>query len=67
MSKRVDPEEILPDDPRPPYNHWTDYLLCLDMHGVTPSLDVKGKRKYKTWVGASFSFVTIVIIITYSL
>ena len=43
MSKKIDPEEILPDDPRPPYNHWTDYLLGLDVHGVTPSLEVKGK------------------------
>jgi hypothetical protein len=67
MSKRLDPEEILPDDPRPPYSNWTDYLLGFDMHGVTPSLEIKGKRKYKTWLGASFSFLAVVVMVVYSL
>ena len=68
MSKKlIDPEEILPDDPRPPYNHWSDYLLGLDMHGLTPSLEIKGKQKFKTWVGASGSLIAIAGMIYYSL
>ena len=32
--KVADPEEILPDDPRPPYDSWVDYFLAFDLYGV---------------------------------
>lgn len=61
----VKTDEELPDDPRPSYWHWYDVLLAFDMYGVTPQLEIKGKRKFKTCYGACWSFLAIIIILGY--
>jgi hypothetical protein len=57
----------LPEDPRPSYYHWSDYFKTIDMYGVTPTLEIQGKRKHKTWYGCFMSFMVIVVIIFYAL
>lgn len=32
-------------EPRPPYTRWYDCLLNMDMYGVMPYLELRGKRK----------------------
>ena len=66
-NKKADPEEVLPDDPRPPYSNWSDYLLGLDMYGVSPTLEIKGKKVYRSWIGAGVSAGLIVVMVLYSL
>lgn len=55
----------LPPDPRPPYSRWTDVFVGMDMFGVRPTLEVRGKRKYKSCCGATISFIIILYIIQY--
>lgn len=58
-------DNSLPPDPRPPYFHWTDCLVGIDMFGVRPTLEVKGKRKFKSCWGAFVSFLCILLILLY--
>lgn len=58
-------DDALPDDPRPKFGNWYDFFLAIDMYGVTPQLEIKGKRKFKSCFGACWSFVAIVIILAY--
>lgn len=58
--------ENLPPDPRPPFWTLKDYFLALDMFGVRPTLEINGKRKYKTWCGFMFSLLVIIIVVIYA-
>ena len=66
-NKLVYGEDDLPSDPRPSFNHWSDFFKWFDMYGFTPSLEYKGKRKYKSWCGVAVSFVVLFWIILFSL
>lgn len=58
-------DDALPDDPRPKFGNWYDFFLAIDMFGVTPQLEIKGKRKFKSCFGACWSFLAIIIILAY--
>lgn len=58
-------DDALPDDPRPKFGNWYDFFLAIDMYGVTPQLEIKGKRKFKSCFGACWSFLAIIIILAY--
>jgi hypothetical protein len=36
------------------------------MFGITPSFEIKGRKKFKTWLGAFISFLAIAEIIVYA-
>ena len=55
------------DPPRQQYWHWKDIFLGMDMFGVRPTMEVKGKRKFKSCCGATVSFFGIIIILVYAL
>jgi len=48
-------DPLRPDDPRAPYWHWTDMFVGIDMYGIRPTLEVRGKRQYKSCFGAFIS------------
>lgn len=50
---------------RPSYDHWTDYLVAIDMFGATPQLEIRGKKKVKSCCGASVSFIAGLLIVLY--
>ena len=54
------------DPPRQRYWHWTDPLVGMDMFGVRPTLEVNGKRKYKSCWGACISLVAFIVILVFS-
>ena len=59
-------DDNLPADPRPPYSHCTDRFLHIDMYGVRPQLEMRGKRKVRSCCGACVSFIAILFIILYT-
>ena len=61
------PRDDLPPDPRRPYWHWTDRLVAADLFGIQPTLEMKGKRKFKSCWGAFISMFTFILIVLYSI
>ena len=60
-------EDELPQDPRPSFDHWSDFFKWFDMYGVEPTLEYKGKRKYKSWCGVAISMIVLFWILTFSI
>lgn len=54
------------DPPRKRYWSWTDVLVGIDMFGVRPTLEVNGKRKYKSCWGAFISLIAILAILIFT-
>ena len=52
----------LPADPRPPFSTWRDHFVAFDLYGVRPSLEMNGKRKYKSCWGAFVSALCLLFI-----
>ncbi len=52
-------------EPRPPYTHWYDCLLNMDMYGIAPYFELRGKRKVRSCWGAFISFIVYVLIFIY--
>ena len=52
-------------DPRPPYWTFSDIFVSIDLFGVTPSLEINGKREYKSCWGAFISLIVILIMILF--
>lgn len=52
---------------RPPFFTCKDYMVGIDMYGVRPTLEVDGKRQYKTCWGAFVSGLCLVFIIIFVL
>jgi hypothetical protein len=65
-NKAVVIDDTLPDDPRPPYGQCNDFFLALDMYGVTPQIEFRGKKQYKTCWGACCSLFAMIIIVVYA-
>ena len=53
------------EDPIPPYWGVSDIFINLDLYGVRPSLEIKGKRKYKSCFGALISLIVILLLTAY--
>lgn len=52
-------------DPRPPYWSFSDLFVSIDLYGVSPSLEIHGKREYKSCWGAFISLIVILLMIGY--
>ena len=52
-------------DPRPPYWSFSDLFVSIDLYGVSPSLEIHGKREYKSCWGAFISLIVILLLIGY--
>jgi hypothetical protein len=59
-------DDTLPDDPRPPYDKCGDFFVAIDMYGVTPQIEFRGKKQYKTCWGACCSLFAIIVIVAYA-
>ena len=66
MTNKAVVDDKLPDDPRPPYGQCNDFFLALDMYGVTPQIEFRGKPRYRTCYGACCSLFAILIILGYA-
>ena len=65
MGKNKYVHDELPPDPRPPFDHWSDFFKWFDMFGVRPTFEFRGKRKYKSWCGCVISFINIFMLVTF--
>jgi len=48
-----------------PKRECLEYLKDIDMHGISPTLVAQGQSKFKTWWGASFSLLAIILFLYY--
>ena len=52
-------------EPRTKYTHWSDCLLNMDIYGVTPYLEIRGKKKVRSCWGAFISFIVYLLVAIY--